>query len=41
MMTEERLVKMVVPSALRLDSAVVDSRPFPVVNDRLSEVEVE
>jgi hypothetical protein len=41
MTTEERLVVKVVLNALKSDGAVVDSRPFPVVLDRLSEVEVE
>ncbi len=41
MTTEGRLVEMVVPGTLKSDGAVVDSRPFPVVLDRLSEVEVE
>ncbi len=41
MTTEGRLVVIVVLNALRSDSAVVDSRPFPVVLDHLSEVEVE
>ena len=40
MMTEERLVVMLVLNALRSDGAVVDSHPFPVVLDRLLEVEV-
>ncbi len=41
MTTEERLVVKVVLKALRSDSAVVDSSLFPVMLDRLSEVEVE
>ena len=40
MTTEERLVITVVLNALRSDGAVVDSRPFLVMLDRLSEVEV-
>ncbi len=36
----DRLVAMVVLSALRSESAVVDSRPFPVELDRLLKVEV-
>ncbi len=40
MTMEERLVATVVLNALRSDSAVEDSRPFPVVLDRLSMVEV-
>jgi hypothetical protein len=31
MTTKERLVASVVVGALKLDGAVVDSRPFPVV----------
>ncbi len=40
MTTEERLVVTVVLNARKSDGAVVDSHPFPVVLDRLSEVEV-
>jgi hypothetical protein len=40
MSVEERLVATVVPSALKSDGAVEDSRPFPVVLDHLSVVEV-
>jgi hypothetical protein len=40
MTTEERLVVKVIPNALRSDGVVVDSHPFPVVLDDLSEVEV-
>ncbi len=40
MTTEERLVVKVVLNALISDGAVVDSRPFLVVLDRLLEVEV-
>jgi hypothetical protein len=40
MTTEERSVVKVVLNALRPDGAVVDSRPFLVVLDRLLEVEV-
>ncbi len=39
MTTEERLVVTVVLNALKSDGAVVDSRPFPVVLDRLLEAE--
>ncbi len=40
MMTEGRLVVTVVHNALKSDGAVEDSHPFPVVLDRLLEVEV-
>ncbi len=40
MTTEENLVITVVLNALKSDGAVVDSHPFPVELDRLSEVEV-
>ena len=40
MTTEGKLVTAEVLNALKLDGAVVDSRPFPVVLDRLSKVEV-
>ncbi len=40
MTTEEKLVVTVVLNALISDGAVVDSRPFPVVLDRLLAVEV-
>ena len=40
MTTEEKWVIKVVLNTPRSDGAVVDSRPFPVVLDRLLEVEV-
>ena len=40
MTTGENLVVTEVLNALKSDGAVVDSRPFPVLLDRLSEVEV-
>ena len=40
MTTEDRLVTPVVLNALKSDGAVVDSHPFPVGLDHLSEAEV-
>jgi hypothetical protein len=40
MTTEEKLVVTLVLNALKSDGAVVDSRPFPVILDRLLAVEV-
>ena len=40
MTTEDRLAAPVVLNALKSDGAVLDSHPFPVGLDRLSEVEV-
>jgi hypothetical protein len=40
MMTKERLVASVVLNALRLDGAVGDSHPFPVMLVHLWDVEV-
>jgi len=40
MTREGKLVVAEVLTALKSDGAVVDSHPFPVVLDRLSEVEV-
>jgi hypothetical protein len=40
MTTKERLVASVILNALKLDGAVGDSRPFPVVLGHLSDVEV-
>ncbi len=40
MTMEEKLVIAEVLTALKSDGAVVDSHPFPVELDRLSEVEV-
>jgi hypothetical protein len=40
MTTEGKFVVAEVLNALKSDGAVVDSRPFPVLLDRLLEVEV-